>query len=273
MRQVKVLFLLSSILTLLFYSITSYAVESEFPGRKLYLAVPVIELIDLYKTKSQVVLVDVRSNYEYKTLRIKDAINIPISSRDFISKMKQLRINSGTKPIVVYCNGKSCMKSYKAASKCRRYGISDVVAYDAGIMDWAKKYPAESVLLGKSPINTNRLISTSNFRKHLLTPKNFETKGAGNKVLILDVRDQFQREGISIFGVKEYRAPLDDKKVVDRYISQAKREGKTLLIYDQAGKQVRWLMYHLEDKGLQDYYFMKGGISVYYDNLRKQYIR
>lgn len=247
--------------------------EGDFPGRKLYLAVPVIELDDLHKKRKGVTIVDVRSSYEYQTLRIKDALNIPLSANDFVKRMKKLRAGAAGRPIVVYCNGKTCLKSYKAVSKCRKYGIKNVIAYDAGIMDWAKKYPAESVLLGKSPINPNRLISKANFRKHLLSPKKFEERVGHSNTLVLDVRDQFQREGISIFVGKEQRAPLDDQKTVDRFINQARREDRSLLIYDQAGKQVRWLMYHLEDKGLRSYYFMKGGARAYFDELRREFVR
>ena len=33
-------------------------------------------------------------------------------------------------------------------------------------------------------------------------------------------------------------------------------------VVDQVGKQVRWLMYHLEDKGYKDYAFLKGGATA-----------
>lgn len=269
----KPVILLATILGLLFTAGPLISAEADFPGRKLYIAVPVIELDDLYNKRKNVIIVDVRSAYEYQTLRIKGALNIPLSSTDYIERMKKLREKSAGRPIVVYCNGKTCLKSYKAVTKCRKYGIKNVVAYDAGMMDWARKYPAESVLLGKTPINPDRLISKTNFKKHLLSPKSFEERTARNNVLVLDVRDQFQREGISIFVGKERRATLDDQKQVDRFINQARRDDLTLLIYDQAGKQVRWLMYHLEDKGLRSYYFMEGGARAYYDELRKEFVR
>jgi len=41
-----------------------------------------------------------------------------------------------------------------------------------------------------------------------------------------------------------------------------------LMIYDAAGKQVRWLQYYLEDKGLKSYYFMAGGINAYYNEMK-----
>ncbi|MDH5445552.1 MAG: rhodanese-like domain-containing protein [Gammaproteobacteria bacterium] len=249
------------------------AVPNEFPGRKLYLAVPYIELQDLYNKRKNVVFVDVRSGYEFQTLRIKGAINIPLASPDFTTRMKQLRGKHASKPIVVYCNGKTCMKSYKAVSKCRLHGISNVIAYDAGIMDWAKRYPAEAVLLGKTPINPANLIKKSRFKNHLLAPERFEERVATSNALVLDVRDPFQREGISIFVGKEQRAPLDNKQLIDKYLEKARKENRTLLVYDAAGKQVRWLMYHIEEKGVKSYYFMNGGAHAYYKNLRQQFVR
>ena len=53
-------------------------------------------------------------------------------------------------------------------------------------------------------------------------------------------------------------------------IQQANREGKELLIYDEVGKQVRWLMYYLEDNNAPNYYFMKGGVREYFKFLRAQ---
>lgn len=265
--------LITVVLIALLYGSVVHAAESEFPGRKLYLAVPHIELDDAYNRRNQVVFVDVRSRYEYQTLRIKGAINIPLADKKFIEKMKQLRSQQGNKPIVAYCNGKTCMKSYKAVTKCRNFDIGNVIAYDAGIMDWAKKYPAEAVLLGKSPINPRNLIEKSRFKKHLIPPDTFEERVAQGNALVLDVRDQFQREGISIFVGREQRVSLDDTRLVEKYLVQAKRENRPLLVYDQAGKQVRWLMYHIEEKGLKSYHFMKGGARAYFQNLRNQFVR
>ena len=96
---------------------------------------------------------------------------------------------------------------------------------------------------------------------------------ANSSAIVLDVRDRFQREALSIFIGRERRAYLDDKKKLDRYIEKAKREGKTLLVHDAAGKQVRWLQYYLKDKGLKSYYFMDGGVAAYYDELKEEFTK
>jgi len=247
-------------------------VNDEFPVRKLYPAVPFIELTALYTERNKVIIVDVRSSYEYETLRIKGALNISVSSSSYITDMRKLRSDNLKTKIVVYCNGKTCKKSYKAVQKCRDNGIANVVAYDAGIMDWAKKYPGDSVLLGKSPINPDHLIAKSTFKKKLIDADKFEGMVADKNVIVLDVRESFQREGLSLFPGIDDRAIMDDTKAIKAVVQRAIKEKKTLLIYDAAGKQVRWLMYLIESMGLKNYWFMKGGSTAYYASLRKRFL-
>ena len=58
--------------------------------------------------------------------------------------------------------------------------------------------------------------------------------------------------------------PLDNA-ALKKYVEQARQEGKTLLIYDEAGQQVRWLQYYLESEKVAAYYFMAGGAKGYFD--------
>lgn len=76
-------------------------VSDEFPVRKLYPAVPFIELSALYKERTKVIIVDVRSSYEYETLRIKGALNISVSSTDYVANMRKLRADNPKAKIVV----------------------------------------------------------------------------------------------------------------------------------------------------------------------------
>ncbi len=256
-----------------FVSLLEAKTSDEFPARKLYPAVPYIELDALFKKKDKVIIVDVRSKYEYETLRIKGALNISYSESSFVDKMRELQAKNPNAEIIVYCNGKTCKKSYKATQSCRNAGIKNVIAYDAGIMDWAKKYPADSVLLGKSPIDPARLISKNKFKDHLLPTDKFESMVTQKDVIVVDVRGAFQREGVSLFPGLDYRGELDNPSTLDGYIQDANKNNKTLLIYDETGKQVRWLMYYLQDKGLKSYKFMQGGANAYYKALRKKYVR
>ncbi|VAW90709.1 hypothetical protein MNBD_GAMMA21-1789 [hydrothermal vent metagenome] len=248
-------------------------INDEFPVRKLYPAVPVISLEDFHNQFNKVIVVDVRSAYEFETLRIVGAINIPLASSSFIDDMKKLRNANPNRKIIVYCNGKTCKKSYKATQRCRDKNIGNVIAFDAGIFDWTKKYPGKAVLLGKTPADPAKLISKSDFRKKLRAPDDFEKLMLNDNTLVLDIRDGFQREAISLFPGVERRVSLDDRVKLNNYITKAARQNQTLLIYDAAGKQVRWLMYYLESKGVKNYKFMKGGANAYFKNLRKQFVQ
>lgn len=252
-------------------AVNSYAKSSEFPGRGLYPTTPYISITDFHKVKDKSVIVDVRSAYEHKTLRIKGALNIPISAKNFLEQMRALRSANVNKKIVVYCNGKTCMKSYKAALKCKRAKIQDVIAYDAGIMDWAMKYPADAVLLGESPVDPKKVIRKKTFKTFLISPEKFEEKIGTKNVLVLDVRDQLQRNATGLFPGKERRVYINDATGLDKYITKANQENKTLLIYDEVGKQVRWLQYYLENHNAKSYFFMKGGVRGYYKYLDKKY--
>lgn len=245
---------------------TDKSTQAEFPGRSLYPEVKVLELHTLKKRLDDVVIVDVRSVYEYQTLRITNAVNLPLSEDNFINDIAKLRATTN-KDIVFYCNGKTCMKSYKAALSCLNANIKGIFAYDAGIMDWAKAYPKHATLLNKTLNDPALLITASQFKKHLLEPDAFAEKIANGKSIVLDVRERFQRDSLALFPGRERRANLDQNEKLDRYINKALQQGSTLLIYDAAGKQVRWLQYYLEYKKVPSYYFMNGGARAYYKQM------
>lgn len=258
---------------LLFFSAWSQAAEEGFPGRKLekYSMVKVVELEDLHRRRDEFVVVDARSSFEFDTLRIKGAVNIPVTSAGFEEAVRALRAQTD-KPIAFYCNGHTCMKSYKAAKRAMAAGVKEVYAFDAGIFDWSRAYPDEAELLGKSPVDPNHLIPKKVFKAHLLDPDTFSDKATSTppkKRLIIDIRDTFQRAGIGFFPGIERWASLEDMDKLRKYFKKAKAQGRTLFIYDNVGKQVRWLQYELEAEGVKDYWFMEKGAKGYYDMIGK----
>ena len=250
---------------------SAWSAEEGFPGRKKYPDIPYIELTDLYakKNRGEVVIVDARSNYEFETLRIKGAVNIPVANKTFEDEVRQLRAKTN-KAIVFYCNGHRCMKSYISVKRALNANIENVLAFDAGIFDWTKKYPNQAVLLGTSPVNPKKLIAKNRFKSRLLDPDTFSSyiMDSRNR-MVVDVRDKFQRAGVGFYPGIERWAALDDRKKLQGYIEKAKRENKTLFIYDEVGKQVRWLQYALEKAGVKNYYFMDKGARAYYDMIAK----
>lgn len=262
MRKVFVVMIMSS---MMFCFTSVFAKSDDFPGRVKYPGIPVIELDQLYAKRANSVIVDVRSKLEFTTLRVKGSINIPVASKTFEQQVLDLR-DSTDRTIVFYCNGRTCMKSFHASKKALAAGIQNIYAYDAGIFEWAVAYPEDSVLLGQSPINVKDLIAKKRFKERLLSPTVFSTKATdiGSNSMIIDVRDKYQRLGVGFFPGMERWASLDDSKKLLKYLAKAKKQNKTLYIYDEVGKQVRWLQYALEKHGFKNYYFMEKGATAYY---------
>lgn len=248
------------ILSLLFFQTPLISANEAFPHRAIFPKVQTIEIEQLYQQRDRVVIFDVRSSYEYDTLHIKDARHLSLSSREFVTALQNLRSKESI-PFVFYCNGHTCKKSYKAAQKAMKNGIANVYAYDAGIFEWTKTYPDEAVLLGNSPVESSLLISKEKLNKHMLDPEDFGAR-VGKNAITLDIRDINQKDALNLFPTRQRSVPLDNNKL-QSYVDKAKKTGKTLLVYDAVGKQVRWLQYYLEDQGLKNYYFMKGGFKAF----------
>lgn len=139
-------FILSLGILFALFSSTAFSAGGEFPGRAEYPEISLYSKAHLLKDFNKVVIVDARSALEFETLRINNALNIPVASRHFAKMVKELRSKT-TKPIVFYCNGRSCYKSYKAAKIAQKYGVKNVFAYDAGVFEWAKAHPKYATLL------------------------------------------------------------------------------------------------------------------------------
>lgn len=242
--------------------------KNEFPGRAKYPNVAVISKADLMAQYKDVVIVDARSSLEFETLQIKGAKNIPVASKTFVEQVKALRAGT-SKTIVFYCNGRTCMKSYKAVKLCKKSNIQNTVAYDGGMFEWARTYPTHAALLGQSPIRQNDIISKKKFQQHSLSPDKFseEILRHGKKSLVVDIRDKYQRGAAGFYPSQELWASLDDRSKLNAYIKQAKEENRALFIYDEVGKQVRWLQYALEKQNVKNYYFMAKGAKGYYKQM------
>lgn len=251
---------LVGLLTLVLSSLAQASSE-EYPYRVRYPDVSILTTDALAKRFETVLVIDVRSKYEYDTLHIKGAVNVPLET-NFGTEVVKLR-DKHKKPFVFYCNGKTCQKSYDAVLLAAKARLDDLYAYDAGVFDWAKAQPEKTALLGKSPIRPGDLIDSKSFKERLLEPKDFVARVGQNSV-VLDVRDRAQRD-TALFPFKENRAQLDDMKKIDAVIEEAKAQKKSLLVYDQTGKQVQWFQYYLVEKGVKDYYFMKGGAQGHFD--------
>jgi rhodanese-related sulfurtransferase len=111
-----------------------------------------IVVVDSQKAKSLidggVMMVDARVANEYAEAHIKGAMSIPYKEksakvREFDSSQDSFDLTklpaSKTAPVIFYCNGAECWKSYKASVLSVRAGYKQVYWLRLGIPDWKSK--------------------------------------------------------------------------------------------------------------------------------------
>ena len=239
----------------------------DFPLREKYPEVKTISSEDLNKEFNDVFVIDARSPFEYTVININNSRSIPVNDKaHFVEKLFTLIQGNMSKKIIFYCNGQTCGKSYKAVMRAQFFGLKNVYAYDAGIFEWAKLHPGKTTLLGQTPLDKSDLISKESFNKHLLNINQFKKKCLDKNAIIFDGRDGIQKHSTPNW-LKERSLPAPffglNKILADEEYRQGIK-GKTICVFDAAGKQVKWLQYHLDTYGYKDYYFLKKGMwSVY----------
>lgn len=240
------------------------AAEEMFPLRAKFPHVKPISTDELAATYNTATIVDVRSKMEFDVVHINKALHIPMSNTDFLTQLAARAKQNSNAAIVFYCNGFHCAKSYEAAEQAMQAGYKKVFCYDAGAMEWTKRFPDKATLLGQSPAPANKLIAKADFEGHKLAFAEFKAKAAAGNTVVIDMRDQVQR-------IKEAHLPQSRDVLLpgvrnipgDRLIPLLKKgefKDKTLLVFDAVGKQVQWLQYFLEEHGYRNYFFLKDGV-------------
>ena len=128
-------------------------------AKKGKLHLPIITIDDLYEDFSNFVIIDARSNFEFRTLHIKNAFNAPVTNKGFAVTVSKLKEKYPDKHFAFYCNGFVCGKSYTATEIAIDSGFKDIHTFDRGIFAWADKYPELTVHLGHNTLDKNELIS------------------------------------------------------------------------------------------------------------------
>ena len=116
-----------------------------------------VTVVDAAKAKSLidsgVLAVDARVANEYAESHIKGATNIPYKEKsaksvDFDASQDSIDLGKfpadKNTPMVIYCNGPECWKSYKASTAAVKAGYKKVYWFRLGIPEWkAQGYPTE----------------------------------------------------------------------------------------------------------------------------------
>ena len=240
----------------------SLADSDKYPYRVDFPQVKTIESYDLKAglDSGDYIAIDARSKLEYEVIHLNEAKHIAISKKTFLTKLKDVARRNPGKKIAFYCNGTTCLKSYKATQKALDAGFTEVFAYDAGVPEWANMYPGETKLLGK-PITDpeKQLMSKAKFKARTFAWSYFKAASEGQNVMVIDVRDNFQKTE-SLPDLESARnIPLNN--FIPNFVAKQINQDKTLLIFDQVGKQVKWLQYYLEEYGYDKYIFLDGGAT------------
>lgn len=254
-----------SLLILLALVVTAgQTLAADFPLREKYPQVRPVSSAELLASYNDAVIVDVRSKIEFDVIHISKAVHIPVAEGSFLSALEKLRPKQSPQPLVFYCNGITCAKSYKAAEQATEAGFGNVLCYDAGIPAWSQEHPELTMLMGKSPADKAKLISKDMLKQHLIGYADFAKRAGQKNAMVIDVREPFQRakdpqlpqnRQLKLGGVREIS--------LDRLVpmlEQKKFQDKELLITDAVGKQVQWLQYYLEDNGYSRYAFLEKGV-------------
>jgi rhodanese-related sulfurtransferase len=233
-----------------------------FPNRPRFPKLPYLDTKGLEAILSKAILIDARNHIEFNVIHIKGAINLPVGKMKKKDLLK-IRKTQGSKPIVFYCNGTTCQKSYKAGEKARIWGWKNFFVYDSGIFHWTKKHP-KTVLFFDKPVDKNALAKIGDkksFSMVCLSPLAFAKKALSNQgYKVFDLRDRKERSESPL------RLPRVAKLNMDKFVKALKnnriRKNK-LLIFDSSGKQVKWLRYYLNQHGVQDFWLLKGGVIAW----------
>ncbi|OGR30750.1 MAG: hypothetical protein A2091_07435 [Desulfuromonadales bacterium GWD2_61_12] len=238
--------------------------EEAFPLRAKFPGVTPISTDDLAAKYDSATIVDVRSKMEFEVIHVSKALYIPVSTADFLKLLEKKTDKSGKSPLVFYCNGIHCAKSYEAAEQAETAGFKNVFCYDAGVLEWTKRFPDKAAILGKTPAPPGKLISKADFDKRRLAFADFKTRALSQNAVVIDMRDPAQRvKEANLPQSKEVLLPGTRSIPGDRLvelIGKNEFKGKTLLIFDAVGKQVQWLQYYLDEHGYKDYAFLKDGV-------------
>ena len=239
----------------------SAAGNGNYPLRQEFPDVAVINLVQLQQKLAHLTVIDVRSRFEYETVRITGAKWAPVSIRQFDIDLGKITGNDHNLELVFYCNGQSCNKSYLAARHAKMNGYKKVWAFDAGVLAWAQQYPQHTTLLETTPANPARLISREQYQQHLLPSTQFKKLCIGPNRVVFDIRDPVQREDKRYLDGIAQRYPLDRLiKLLDTPEFRKKHSNKTFCFFDAAGRQVPWLQYYLDSHNYRNYHFLKDGV-------------
>ncbi len=233
--------------------------NADTSSRDLYPDLTFIEANTISSNYLNYTIVDVRTNYEYRVLRMVDSISIPANDPSFDVRLRNL-VRKHKQTVVLYGNGGKERHAHDAARIAKRNKIENILVFDGDIQSWAETSPQYTELNSKAINDENTLIDISKLNGKLLPEDEFNKTYSRDNSLLLDIRDDAQTSKHPLQSNAEH-IPLDHQSKLLQFLNRAKLEDKTLLIYDDFGLQVRSLIYQLQKLNIENYYFLKDGMN------------
>ena len=95
------------------------------------------EAVELITTADEIAVIDSRRDEEFEKGHIESAVTL------LDSKMNELNlashVNSKETPVIFYCNGIRCLRSYNASVKALSWGYKKVYWFRGGWKEWMAK--------------------------------------------------------------------------------------------------------------------------------------
>ncbi|MCK5536327.1 MAG: rhodanese-like domain-containing protein [Bacteroidales bacterium] len=253
-----------------------------YPNRKFYPQLSYISTEQMVNavSKGKYNVVDARPTLAYSTLHIKEAENFSVGDKQFNEKI-MLLINKNNKPIVFYCGGLACLKSYKASNKTiqelqKRDITREVYTYDSGISAFAHASPEWVLKNGKEVSPENPLLDMTKIKKHAKSAADFThaiNTDEENQYIILDVREKNQQMLRKLFTFKrEKKLTLLNPEKMTIFLNTVKGSGKTLMVYGSVEKQIESLYPLIQTAGIKRWYYLEGGEVAYSKYMIKQHV-
>lgn len=254
----KWLFFLSVTLFLLPYPALSEKIfEEKSHLRIIYPDVKTISSLDLYERFHDVMLIDVRSSFEFDVISIASSVNLPIKGGWFISKIKKLAKYQPDIDVVFLDNNIECSRGFEAARMAKKLGLNNVMVYDAGIFSWLTHNKKWTKLMGVSPASIDDVLPPIEHQQHLIDFEQLKAISADQKSLVIDTRDNYHRiKDPNDIELKHVELVPFIQAINNRIWSE-----KKLVIFDSDGKENKLLHLFLKSNGYNKYFFLRGGLN------------
>lgn len=257
-------------------------INKQFPNRKFY---PGLNYLSTNQMVSDVsagkyLIIDARPELGYNTLHIKESANIHSGDKQFVEKFLQL-IEQNKKPIVFYCGGLTCLKSYKASTKAmqelnKRKIKRDVYTYDSGITAFAYASPDWVLKNGKPVSPENPILNVKKLKKHAKKAEDFVElieNDEENNYIILDVRERSQRILSKLFMFKkEHRITVLEPEKLIEFLNETKASDQLLMVYGAVEKQIESVFQLIQMTGVKKWFYLEGGEYAYSQFMIKTHV-